>query len=67
MGEEGEGPCQRRLAELPLLGLCWGAYRPGSLQGQVPGPAGQGPFTSPAQAGGGSDSQETEYCGSEGQ
>ena len=30
MGEEGEGPCQRRLAELPLLGLCWGAYGEGS-------------------------------------
>ena len=30
MGEEGEGPCQRRLAELPLLLLCWGAYGEGS-------------------------------------
>ena len=30
LGEEGEGPCQRRLAELPLLGLCWGAYGEGS-------------------------------------
>ena len=30
MGEEGEGPCQRRLAELPLLSLCWGAYAEGS-------------------------------------
>ena len=30
MGEEGEGPCQRRLAELPLLSLCWGAYSEGS-------------------------------------
>ena len=29
--EEGEeGPCQRRLAELPLITLCWGAYREGS-------------------------------------
>ena len=30
MGVEGEGPCQRRLAELPLLALCWGAYGEGS-------------------------------------
>ena len=30
MGHEGDGPCQRRLAELPLLGLCWGAYGEGS-------------------------------------
>ena len=30
MGEEGEGPCQRRLAELPLISLCWGAYAEGS-------------------------------------
>ena len=29
--EEGEeGPCQRRLAELPLITLCWGAYGEGS-------------------------------------
>ena len=25
-----EGPCQRRLAELPLITLCWGAYGEGS-------------------------------------
>ena len=30
LGEEGEGPCQRRLAELPILPLCWGAYGEGS-------------------------------------
>ena len=30
MGQEGEGPCQRRLTELPLLSLCWGAYSEGS-------------------------------------
>ena len=30
MEAEGEGPCQRRLAELPLLALCWGAYGEGS-------------------------------------
>ena len=29
MGVE-EGPCQRRLAELPLIMLCWGAYGEGS-------------------------------------
>ena len=23
---EGEGPCQRRLSEVPLMTLCWGAY-----------------------------------------
>ena len=29
--QEGvEGPCQRRLAELPLITLCWGAYGEGS-------------------------------------
>ena len=28
--EEGEGPCLRRLAELPLMTLCWGAYGEGS-------------------------------------
>ena len=25
-----EGPCQRRLAELPIITLCWGAYGEGS-------------------------------------
>ena len=30
LGEEGEGPCQRRLAELPILALCWGAYGEGT-------------------------------------
>ena len=30
MGVQGEGPCQRRLAELPLLDLCFGAYGEGS-------------------------------------
>ena len=29
-GVEGEGHCQRRLAELPLLALSWGAYGEGS-------------------------------------
>ena len=28
--EGEEGPCQRRLAELPLITLCWGAYGEGS-------------------------------------
>ena len=28
--EEGDGPCLRRLAELPLVTLCWGAYGEGS-------------------------------------
>ena len=28
--EGEEGPCQRRLAELPLMTLCWGAYGEGS-------------------------------------
>ena len=28
--EGEEGPCQRRLGELPLLSLCWGAYGEGS-------------------------------------
>ena len=27
---QGEGPCQRRLAELPLMSLCWGAFGEGS-------------------------------------
>ena len=30
MGIVGGGPCQRRLAELPLISLCWGAYGEGS-------------------------------------
>jgi hypothetical protein len=30
LGVQGEGPCQRRLAELPLMALCWGAYGEGS-------------------------------------
>ena len=30
LGVQGEGPCQRRLSELPLLALCWGAYGEGS-------------------------------------
>ena len=30
MGVVGEGPCQRRLAELPLIPPCWGAYGEGS-------------------------------------
>ena len=30
MGAASEGPCQRRLAELPLIPLCWGAYGEGS-------------------------------------
>ena len=29
-GTEGEGPCQRRLDELPLLSLAWGCYGEGS-------------------------------------
>ena len=28
--EGEEGPCQRRLSELPLIQLCWGAYGEGS-------------------------------------
>ena len=28
--EGKEGPCQRHLAELPLIPLCWGAYGEGS-------------------------------------
>ena len=28
--EVGEGPCLRRLSELPLMTLCWGAYGEGS-------------------------------------
>ena len=28
--EDGEGPCLRRLAELPLVTLCWGSYAEGS-------------------------------------
>ena len=28
--EGEEGPCQRRLAELPLISLCWGSYGEGS-------------------------------------
>ena len=30
VAEGEEGPCQRRLRELPLLSLCWGAYGEGS-------------------------------------
>jgi hypothetical protein len=30
MGVQGEGPCQRRLSELPILDLCFGAYGEGS-------------------------------------
>ena len=29
MGVQGEGPCQRRLSELPILTLCFGAYNEG--------------------------------------
>ena len=29
-GEDSEGPCLRRLAELPLVTLCWGGYGEGS-------------------------------------
>ena len=28
--EDGEGPCLRRLSELPLVPLCWGSYGEGS-------------------------------------
>ena len=28
--EGEEGPCQRRLAEMPLITLCWGSYGEGS-------------------------------------
>jgi hypothetical protein len=30
LGVQGEGSCQRRLSELPLMVLCWGAYGEGS-------------------------------------
>ena len=73
--EGEEGPCQRRLAELPLITLAWGRVRRGQfwcppvgdpaghLQGADPGPAGGAALRPADGAGGDEHPSPVEYGG----